>query len=58
MMNDYADEKGWEERVTPKEIGRIIDIRDSNFIKSILEVVTTALYIKTEENNTDIESKN
>lgn len=28
MLNDYADEKGWEERFTPKSLGRMFKLND------------------------------
>lgn len=27
MMNDYADSMGWSERITPKEAGRILNVK-------------------------------
>lgn len=28
MLNDYADEKGWEERFTPRQLGRQFKLSD------------------------------
>ncbi len=42
MLNDYADEQGWEERWTPKAVGRKLGLHD--IPKSeIMRLVTQAI---------------
>lgn len=39
MLNDYADEKGWEERYTPKTLGRLLQPTPKE-IKAIQDTIT------------------
>ena len=39
MLNDYADEKGWEERYTPKTLGRLLQPTPKG-IKAIQDTIT------------------
>lgn len=58
MLNDYADTQGWDEKHTPREVGRTIDIRKlpKEHILSVMQLVLDSLYEKKE--NTDTEPKN
>lgn len=42
MLNDYADEKGWEERYTAKSLGRMIRLNDIS-VKEIMGLVVRSV---------------
>lgn len=42
MLNDYADEQGWEERWTPKSIGRRLGLQDVPK-REIMRLVTRSI---------------
>lgn len=42
MLNDYADEMGWEERVTPKELSRTLSPGEATRI-GVLGLVTRGM---------------
>lgn len=59
MMNDYADEQGWEERVTAKELGRKLSITDGALIQNVMTLVVRANYIKKDKTEKELNnSKN
>lgn len=49
MMNDYADSMGWEETVTPTQVGRCMRATDTKLIADIAELIKEAVFIPTEE---------
>jgi len=49
MINEYADEVGWPERYTPKQVGRIVDITDGSLLTEVMTLVVKALYKKTDK---------
>lgn len=52
MINDYADEKGWPERVTAKQIGRSLPAApDMELMKKIVGIVLNALYVQNDDND-------
>lgn len=54
MMNDYADEMGWEERFTPKSLGREMNFSDGMLIQAVMKLVIRANYAPaTEESSGD-----
>lgn len=51
MMNDYADEMGWPERLTAKQLGRMMPASpDIDLVKKVMELVMNAIYIRDETN--------
>ena len=56
MLNDYADEMGWPERVTPKELGRELGA-DVAVAGVVLGLVINALYEQREAGE-EADSKN
>ena len=56
MMNDYADEQGWPERFTARQIGRKIDFKDGLLTQKIINLVIAATFMS--GNETSEESKN
>lgn len=48
MLNDYADEKGWEERYTAKTLGRMFKLNDLP-IDKIMGLVVRSLTPDTDE---------
>ena len=57
MINDYADEMGWPERVTPKELGRELGADVAVMTSVVLGLVLGALYEQREEGE-EADSKN
>lgn len=44
MVNDYADEMGWSERYTARQMGRLLPMREQNFWQvKIAQLVLSAL---------------
>lgn len=43
MLNDYADEKGWEERYTAKSLGRMLRLNDIPVQKIMRMVVRSVM---------------
>ena len=39
MLNDYAEEQGWEERFTPKSLGRLLPPSPS-YVKKLKDIIT------------------
>ena len=58
MVNDYADEQGWPERFTPRQIGRKIKSIDADLVSTVTRLILTALYIQTSEEKEPDHSKN
>lgn len=58
MMNDYADEQGWEERFTPKQLGRKISLTDGILIQEVMKLVIRSQYIEAETDDEEPNSKN
>lgn len=50
MMNDYADEQGWPERFTARQIGRKIDFKDGLLTQRIINLVISATFLEGEIN--------
>ncbi len=50
MLNDYADEQGWPERYTAKELGRVLGF-DQSFITMVMELVMGAIHTEKNEKN-------
>ena len=54
MLNDYADEQGWPERYTAKQVGRAILPREDEAVTSVvMGLVTDA--IKSDEQDEEAE---
>lgn len=52
MLNDYADEQGWPERYTARQVGRLLPPAELNKIVSIImPLVTSALRGEDDEKN-------
>lgn len=39
MLNDYAEEQGWEERFTPKSLGRLLP-PSPGYVKKLKDIIT------------------
>lgn len=52
MMNEYADYKGWPERVTYRNLGRVLELEDVPF-DGIRQLITGALFRKTENSEAE-----
>lgn len=39
MLNDYADEQGWEERYTPRTVGRLLPPSPA-YVKELQRIIT------------------
>ena len=48
MMNDYADEQGWEERYTPQQAGRLLGTKFADVSKQVAMI--TRLVIRSISN--------
>ena len=48
MMDDYADEQGWAERYTPRQLGRRLSLKDVRSI-GVMELVTRSITPDTPE---------
>ena len=46
MLNDYADEKGWEERYTAKSLGRMLKLNDIP-VQKIMDLVIHSVMTET-----------
>lgn len=46
MVNDYADEQGWPERYTPKELGRRIDTEAAVLLRLVMPLVVRAVFAR------------
>ena len=57
MINDYADEQGWPERVTPKELGRELGADVAAMMSAVLGLVLGALYTESDAGE-EADSKN
>ena len=57
MMNDFAEEQGWPERYTPKQLGRKIALADGVLISEVLNLVIRANYVES-DSDTEQDSKN
>ena len=50
MANDYADEMGWPERYTARQIGRVLPAKpDMELMQDLIKIVINALYLKPDE---------
>ncbi len=58
MLNDYADEQGWAERVTPAQLGRELDGGLAAVLSPVIELVLGALYVPAEEGGEEEHPKN
>ena len=52
MMNEYADYKGWPERVTYRDLGRNLALEDVPF-GEISQLIVGAIYTKTEKSEAE-----
>ena len=48
MLNDYADEKGWEERYTAKSLGRMFKLNDLP-VNEIMTLVVKSITPETDD---------
>ncbi len=49
MLNDYADEQGWPERFTPRQLGRRLGAQVAMLAGPVMELVLRAVYEKSED---------
>lgn len=57
MINDYADEQGWDIHVTPKELGRELGADVAAMMSAVLGLVLGALYTESDAGE-EADSKN
>lgn len=53
MLNDYADEKGWPERYTDRQLGRMISADDFSGFSSLVMGLVVSAAGKTAEDGDD-----
>lgn len=58
MINDYADEQGWPDRVTPAELGRELGADVAAMMTAVLGLVLGALYETMDDAGEETDSKN
>lgn len=47
MLNDYADEQGWPERFTGKQVGRMIPISSKNtWAEKVVRLIVSAIGVE------------
>lgn len=57
MVNDYADEQGWPERYTPKELGRTLDTEAAVLLRLVMPLVVQAVFARSGTQPEDAEKK-
>ena len=56
MLNDYADEQGWPERYTARQLGRKLGGQVAVLMAPVMDLVISALFVK--EENAEEHPKN
>lgn len=58
MLNDYADEQGWPERYTAKQLGRKLGGQVAVMMGPVMQLVLAALYARDDAEGGGEHSKN
>lgn len=58
MLNDYADEMGWEERFTPKQVGRKLVPTQLNSLQGVIFPLVSSALSGDEEADGETDEKN
>lgn len=58
MLNDYADEQGWPERYTAKQLGRKLGGQMAVLMGPVMQLVLSALYEQREDADGEEHQKN
>lgn len=57
MVNDYADEQGWPERYTPKQLGRVLSADAAMLLRLVMPLVVSAVFQRGAAPTEDAEKK-